>query len=330
MSRIGITTLVLALAAPGVWAADGGLGGPVSGLLVDPGTRSIRPIIGLPGSAYAGDAAVTRVDYALGAPDGASALVQRDGSIYLLRRLAAGTPVWRTLKDDSTRLGAAAWSEDAQALALYLPDETRVELWKNLGADPTLSGSVDLTGTDGSLAALAVTSDGGTAFAAMTAEQGGSTLYLLKPGESPRMLAPLSSAGTLLVHGGALYATDRERGEILMLTGWDFNTSLKTIATPALGVTDPVGLGFAADRKTLWVADGASRQLLAIDVDQQKVLGTLDLDFQPTQLEKSGSVFLLARGEAGVRPAQVLDVNRGQVFFVPVSAAATAPPDSGI
>ena len=87
------TLLSLAVAAVGALGQDSNLAGPVSGFLVDEQARSIRPILGMPGSAYAGDASVTAFDFAAGAPDGRSAVISRSGSLHLIRRLDRATPV---------------------------------------------------------------------------------------------------------------------------------------------------------------------------------------------------------------------------------------------
>jgi hypothetical protein len=58
-----------------LFANDGStISAPVSGVLVDDATASIRPLVGDSGSAHAGDASVSDVQYALAAPDGRTAL----------------------------------------------------------------------------------------------------------------------------------------------------------------------------------------------------------------------------------------------------------------
>ena len=92
------------------------------------------------------------------------------------------------------------------------------------------------------------------------------------------------------------------------------------------GVSGPVGIAISNDGKTLFVANGEARQLVAVDVDRQTVKAAFALDFQPTQLERSGGFFLLASGTPGSLPAQVLDAERMQVFFVPVSLGPVSAP----
>lgn len=312
---------VFALAA--IAAAGDHMTGPTSGVLIDPETRAIRPIVGVPGSAYAGESAVREADFALAAPDGRTALISKDSSLYVLRRLDSGQPVWRSLGDEPLALGRAAWSQDAQALALHLPDQSRLQLWSAMQDAPEIAGEVDLSTIDGRLTALAVASDGKTAFAAFESEDLG-ILYILKAGETPRMLMPLSRPGAMAIQGKALYVADRERNEVIRIEDWDFSVSISTVATAAHGVANPVGIALTHRGETLLVANGDTRQVIAVGVKTSAVEAALDLDFLPTRLEPTGSVFLLASGTAGERPAQVLDAESMKVFFVPIPALAPA------
>ncbi|HNY42927.1 MAG TPA: hypothetical protein PKJ41_21160, partial [Bryobacteraceae bacterium] len=131
-------------------------------------------------------------------------------------------------------------------------------------------------------------------------------LYMLRVGESPRMLQAMSRGSLLAVSGASIYAADRERNEVVRIEGWDSNLTMTTVATSAHGVSDPVGIALTADGRRLLVANGKARQVLVLDAGTSTTVGVVDLDFTPTSLEASGRVFLLAEGEAGQRPAQVL------------------------
>ncbi|HEY3443497.1 MAG TPA: hypothetical protein VGK29_22250 [Paludibaculum sp.] len=317
------TLLTLAVAAASSLAQDSNLAGPVSGLLVDEQARSIRPILGMPGSAYAGDAAVTAFDFASAAPDGRSALVSRAGSLYLVRRLDGATPAWRELSSESATFSRAAWSGSSETLAVVNTTANRLEFWIDLSNEPKLASTIDLAGITGDVAALAVDKDAQYAFAA-TQGADGSALYLLKAGGEPRMIAQLSRAGGLLLSAGALYASDRGRNEVLRVTNWSSSPEVTTIASSGHGVNDPVGVALSADGGTLYIASAGVNQLLGFDIAAGVVKASLDLEFQPTRLERMGAngLLLLERGLPGEAPAQVLDPVALKVYFIPVSAAA--------
>lgn len=329
-------TLVRALPVFAITAlvmfADDGLRGPVSGLIVDQESGTIRPIIGVPGSAYASQAAVQGVDSATAAPDGRNALVSKDGTLYLVRRLDGPLPVWRMIRDSASKVERATFSADTSALVIHDTGHNRLELWNHLNDQPRLRAEVDLGDIRGRLVSMAAGKDADFVFATFQETETTASLYLLKPNEMPRQLYTLERAGNLLLRDDALWFSDRALNNVYKLTEWNLAFNLATVASAAHGVSDPVGIAISTDGKTLFIANGEARQLIAVDVARQTVKAALALDFHPTQLERSGGVFLLASGIPGAQPAQVLDADRLQVYFVPVSLAPVAEPaaDSSI
>ena len=85
--------LCLALAAVSAAAQGSALSGPVSGLLIDEQSRSVRPIIGMPGSAYAGTPLVSSFDFASTAPDGIEHLALQAGLAKPLSNYGGGAGV---------------------------------------------------------------------------------------------------------------------------------------------------------------------------------------------------------------------------------------------
>lgn len=316
--------LCLALAAGCAAAQESALTGPVSGLIIDEQSRSLRPIIGMPGSAYAGTPLVRSFDYASTAPDGHNALVVKDQALYLVRRLDGGTPVWREFAKADTVPSFVAWSDSAESLALVNEDASVLDLWTGLSTEPKHSGTVSLAGVTEHIVALAVDKDGEFALASTQGESSG-TLYLLKPGAEPRMLMPLTGAGALLLKGNTLYVADRGLSTVTRVTNWEQNPNLATVAAAGSGVSDPVGIALSQDGKLLYVANAESRQILAFDLASNSLKGALDLGFVPSGLDRMGSssLFLLRNGVAGEQPAQVLDTAAQKVYFVPVGLAVS-------
>ncbi|WP_321473843.1 beta-propeller fold lactonase family protein [uncultured Paludibaculum sp.] len=316
--------LCLALAAVSAAAQGSALSGPVSGLLIDEQSRSVRPIIGMPGSAYAGTPLVSSFDFASTAPDGRNALVAKDQTLYLVRRLDGGAPVWREFAKSESLPSRVAWSDGAESVALVNEDASALDLWSGLASEPKLTGTVSLTGITERIVAIAVDKDAAFAFASTQGESSG-TLYLLTPGAEPRMLMPLTGAGALLLTGNSLYVADRGLSTVTRVTNWSQNPNLATVASSGSGVADPVGVALSQDGKLLYVANAESRQILAYDLKSNTLKGALDLDFVPKGLDRMGSssLFLLRNGVAGEQPAQVLDTAAQKVFFVPVGLAVS-------
>lgn len=297
--------------------------GPVSGVLIDSAARTIRPILGMPGSAYAGPATVSSFEYAAAAPGSQNALIAKDGSLFVLRRLAAGRPVWRELDSGTSDVEFAAWSDNAEAIVLQPRGEARLDFWTTLSYDPKKSGSVDISSLSERMESVAVDPDGRFAFAATQGEDSG-TLYLLKPGELPRMLMPLKKAGSMLLLGNTLWVADRGSNEVFRLRNWDQMPQIQSAAAAAHGLNDPVGVAVSRDGKILWVASAGTRNVVAFDLDSNQVKQVLELEFTPTRMLRLGveGLFLLENGVPGEAPAQVLDTAAGKVYFVPVGTLA--------
>jgi hypothetical protein len=323
--RLFFATLTLAgLSAQA--SGDGLPSGPITGVLVDNEQRSIRPILGMvPGAAYAGDPSVREMDFAVAAPDGRAALVARDGSLFVVRRLDGQLPVWRQLGEEKPG-GPASWSFDGKALAHVTRDGGRVDFWRGVdGPEPELAGNVDLTYFSEKILALAVGPEGAYAFATARSDAG-NALYLLKPSQMPRLILTLDRPGKMLLTGDELFVADRGRHEVLRLANWDFSMQVNTVATAGHGVADPVGIALSKDRKTLFVASAENQMLVAVDARSGGAGRTLELDFQPSRLESlaGGAYLLLDNGIPGESPAQVVDVRTMRVFYLPVRAFVSA------
>lgn len=326
---IRLTEIALFVAASAVMlAADGGPSGPVSGLLVDNERRSIRPILGqTPGAAYAGDPSVREMDFGIAAPNGRMALVSRDGSLYIVRRLDGQLPVWRQLGDEKPG-GPAGWSFDGKALATVSGDGGHVDFWRKLDSDdPENAGQVDLTYFTETILSLAVDSDAGFAFAATRSNAGGA-LYLLRPSQMPRLVLTLERPGRMLLTADALYVADRGRREVLRIADWDSSMQVAAVVTAGHGLADPVGIGLSGDGKTLYVASAENRLLVAVDARSGQSAAALELDFTPTRLDTlpGGAYLLLDPGVPGEAPAQILDTRTRRIFYLPVRPLA-APAD---
>lgn len=321
--------LFVTAASIGAFAGEMGNSAPVTGILVADDSRSIRPILGMvPGAAYAGQPSVSDADFAVAAPGGHTALVSRDGNLYIVRRLDGQLPVWRQL-DDAKPGGPAAWSNDANSLAMVSPDGMSVDLWvKSETGDLKHASNIDLSYLGEDVAALAVDSQARYAILTTRTEQGG-TLYLLKPGQMPRMLLPLERSGTLLLGSDVLFVSDQGRSEVLRVSDWDGTMQVTTVASPGHGVNKPVGIAVSRDAKTLYVASAENRQVVAVDARTGAVRHNVELEFMPTRLESlaGGAYLLLDAGVAGEIPAQAMDVRTLKVFFIPVGAYATKSAD---
>lgn len=145
MIKLTFSVLTLTLCAH---AAD--LSGPVSGAIFHGGSRSIRPILGVPGSAYLGGAIASGLDLAAVSPNHKLAIAIRDGSGVLLTGLD-GAPAAEIQLDAISGVDKIFWSGDSTAAGLYSSGSGAVQTWRNgeLRNAGSISGSVLALAVDG-------------------------------------------------------------------------------------------------------------------------------------------------------------------------------------
>jgi len=272
--------------------------GPVAGLLADAAAGTLRPVMGLPGSAYAGRAVAEGLRAMLVSRDGQSAFVQKGDTLFLVQGLGADQEAeWRELGSGAGEI-SAAWSADASVLAVWRADDKKLSFWRNGES----AGSADAD------VAKVLAVDSG-ARAVVTSRD--SVLLLGADGER-RVLATDGGASAAAFAGTDAFIL---RGSEL----WVASADAFTLFTG--GLEDAVGLAVSPDSKLLIVARaGEAKRVDLVDRETRTLVRSVALDFAPlTVAPMSGGIFLLDPGEAGKRPAQVLDTRRDwAVFFIPI------------
>jgi hypothetical protein len=326
LQRILFCALVLSLS---LVATDGAkASSPVSGVLVDDTTASIRPLLGDTGSAHFGDASVSYLQFALAAPDGRTALVVRDDRISVIRRVQTQLPVWRGLTEERVRVDRAVWSQDSNALAIYDAAQAKMFFWKNAQSDPAPAGQFDMSQFPNAPASLALDPEARFVFATFLEKKGmereGASLVVIPVGGVAQTLLSLSRPGAMFLSSGTLYIADRGRAEVYALSNWKTGLTLRTVVAAGNGIEDPAGIALSPDGKQLYVADAGSRQVLAFELGSSEQRAAVHLDFPPTRMDLigSGSLYLLDKGNGGESPAQVLQAPDLQIVQVPVGAEA--------
>ena len=303
--------LMMCLAALTLAAQETRLAGPVSGVLFDPQARALRPILGVMGASYLGDAVVAGLDYASVSPNGKFAVAIRPDGVLLVRGLDEGRADQFALETPAG-VTHAAWSADSSAVALW-NDAGHVEAWRDLATTARLALSADL----GKIVAVAVAADGSNLAAATEAGA-----IVLADGTAVRQILALERPAALALAGSRLFVADAARNEILSLANYAKAGDAQMFANGARGVSDPEAMAVSPDQKALLVAGKAARSLTAFDLSTSEILAVAELDFEPTRLERfSGSLFALTNGVGGV-PFEVLDSTRSlAVYFVPAEPA---------
>jgi hypothetical protein len=285
--------------------------GPVSGFVFDQTARTLRPVVGVPGAAYLGPAALEGLEAAAVSPDGSAALAVREGRLYLITGLNA---VQAAAAVDGSIQGAdrIVWAADGGSAAVYSSVSGRAQVLRNLPKSPEAGSAIDLSVLPGAVTALAVAGDAVLAGVA-AADAGG--IYLTAPDSPARLLAAAARPSGIAVSGDGLYFVDQERGQV-----WEVRR-FATDATPLLfadALASPVGLQLSGNR--LFVANAGDSTLEVFDVAARASAGRLQLDAAPAMLEAFGSrsVWLLNASAGEQDPLYILSGGENPaVYFVP-------------
>jgi hypothetical protein len=291
--------LMLALASLAL-AQEGMIRGPVSGVIFDAATSSVRALLGVPGAAYFSAPIAAGLDNAFVSPDGAWILASRGGSVFSIartggeeRRIAEGSLTSAAFTRDSAR---AALVASGRVLLLQRRDGVLLEL----GATP------------GDVAALTVDRTGRQVFAAVSGDHGG--VYRFAEDEPIKELARLSDPRGLALGEGALFVLDRAAGQVLEIRDLDQGGAVIFAA----GFAEATGLALTPDGNLVMVTDAATRTVSLFD-RAGAARSRVELNFTPSRLEHAGDspLFLLNHRDAK-HPLEVLALRPEPAsYFVP-------------
>lgn len=316
-----ILILGLFVAAPTSLRAQSlAVGGIHSGILFDRATQSLRPMLGLPGSAHLGDPVVEQVVLAAVAPDGMTALaVQQDGvSLFNFR---SEPPARLQLHDAIRSVDRIVWVRDSSAAVLYSSSGRHLQWLRNVNAAGSLDPAIDLSSIPGRLSLLAVDSNARLAVISSSDEDNGGQLYLVTSTSGARFLVNIGDPkAATFGTGDLLYVADGRTHQVLEIeAGTESSVQIRSRFTEQDGVTDPVALSFSPDGNRLYLANGSSRTLMGYDLSGHVPALRIELEVSPTELEPlPGGRFLLNPGSSHDRSFWLLHSRTNpEVMFVP-------------
>jgi sugar lactone lactonase YvrE len=316
---------------------DGPIRGPLLGYVFDPASSGIRPLPGIPGASYVGNAmpigftsSLVEVspsqNYALGVEAGTGYLFVID--------LRLGIPAAERLTAVNAGVDRIFFSPSGQAAALYDRQARQVEILTGLPETSANQGRIDLTGMPGMLTALAV-SDDGKVLAAASSQATGSrsesgTLFVSSPGENLHPVGPLGRASALsfLNDSQDLLVADIGRNEVVRVRNPRTGAEWTVLASRQDGLDQPVAVAASRDNSTAFAVSAADNKIAWIPLSGGAV-EFVDCPCKPTGLNAltSGSVFRIT--SASSAPLFMLDARPGdglanppRVLFIPAPDAA--------
>jgi hypothetical protein len=237
------------------------VGPPVLGFAPD-STGTLWPLIGIAGGATVGGP----LDLGLSIIQSA---IPPDHDYILATTEEIQSPIWLQLQDGTTavqsfdglsKIDRIAISPAGSAAAFFSESDARIYSFANLSRSPSAVGNFDVSGL-GPFTAFAITDDGGTVLLGTSDGVSGSVL-ILKPSESPRLVASSShpSALQFLLNSDSAIIADDVDNEIL----WLSNGQISTIATADDGIVAPTALALSRDNQKIFVASSKAASITTI------------------------------------------------------------------
>jgi hypothetical protein len=314
--RVSITSLLL-LAGP-AYSQSASIGGPLSGFVYSPSSRTVRPMLGIPGAVYTASPVLSDVDLASVAPGGKWAFVVKAGHAAFVHGLSDTAPAESSTDGIIPSVDHISWSRDGAFALLYSSSGSQLQRVSFSGTNAAADTALDLSPW-GPTSALAI-DPSGTQIAFGVP---GSGLYLFNVGQSPALLSSMANPVAIAFDdtGANLYAADLDQQQIVSFQSGSGPLPFASLAQPDGSVLSPVGLGVSAGGRYLLLADKATNSVLVYDTASQNLTNTIPLNFAPSRFEalSSGPTFLL-NGDNSNEWLLVLDARQTPgVYFVPAT-----------
>jgi hypothetical protein len=293
------------------------MSGPVPGFVYHGPTRSIRPIVGIPGSAYLGAMVAQDFDDASISPLGKSALATRGGRLYFLQGLDTGEPLVTPIEGAIPGIDRIVWSQDGLGAAVYSSGSRQAQILRSLHASqmPGVESLLDLSSTESAVSALLF--DGKRLLA------GAGGVYVADPTGLKRLIQTANPAALTLGAGNRdLFVADRDSNQIWMIRDYAGDATPMVFIDERSGLSSPVGLRVAGNGRYLLIANSGNRSVDAMEISTRSALKHIDLNFAPSRLDGvgPGALALLNSGADG-EPLYLVDSGEDlAVYFVPAGS----------
>jgi hypothetical protein len=299
-----------------------GLKGPVEGFLFDRPTKSLRAVMGVPGSAIFGPSLSDGLSLASVAPHQNYAIAFQAGNCLFLSGLDSPPASVSVLSGIGQQPDDIVWSTDGSLALLYSWSANRIQTVTGFPSAPAAGAYLDLSSLGGTLSAIATDAHGKRIAVGIEGAAGGVYLTSDKQSFVPVISSPQVVALTFSDDGNSLYALDKAVPQLLAV-------DLKTFSSQTLplgGLSDPLSLRTDQDvegQAVLYVASGSDQTLRIIDLGSRQVLKDMPLSIPPSQLDPLGRhSFLLTSRSRGNEPLWLFTSTPQPVaYFVPAVSA---------
>jgi hypothetical protein len=265
--------IVLLLLLPLVMPAQvpGSLSGPTLGYVFDGSLQTLRPLLGVAGSATIGGPvdlgfAITQ---AVDLPDERHVIASpADGFYVVAIDMGANPPTSQPIKGASRSVSEISVSPHGTAAALTYREGQLVLLVTGLPTSPTITTEISTVGIAAPLRHVAVNDDT-SALMLTFAEGERETVYRWNPTDGFRLVASTVAVGALaFVNSSDVVFADSGTDEVFLAHDVKRKSSVTFVAGSAGGISRPIGAGISS-RNEILVANAGSGTVIAFDANGQ-------------------------------------------------------------
>jgi len=286
--------------------------GPFSGVVFDHASRSLRPLLGVPGAAYLAQPLLAAVDLASVAPNGTLALIIQENGVELVRNLDL-TPQHIPLKDLAGLPDQALWAPDSSTVVVYSAAGQCLQRLRGLTEAPLAESPVDLSSIGGPVRLLAADRQARRILFSsdravyLVVETGPAAL--LAHIENPALAAFTSDGQDLYVAGASQWLEIRHR------SGGD-----TVLPFTEDSLFRPAALALSEDDRLLYAAGRSPHLVRVYDRATRSLLTEIPLEQEPSALQRLPRPGLYHLGSR--KPGEPLWLfqagPQAAVYFVPV------------
>ena len=295
--------------------------GPQLGYIWSDAAHTLRPVLGIAGSAQLGQSLIAENVYVAAAGSNLSglALLQESDGVLDLMTLPSGQPL--RLSASLTPGATLRFAPSGLCAIAFLPGQDTLILLTNLLASPkaaTLTLPQPLSD--------AAVSDAGSVAAALP-NTAATDIRTVSPGGTSNLIATVTTLGgiTFAGTGESLLVTDAAANTLTLIRASTSAPSATLLRSDSL-LKSPQGLGASHDGRWAILANSADPSIVLVDLTAQLAPRRLACDCQPSLVAPLSGAGVFRITKADTCPVWIFDAaaTTPRVLFIPASSTAAA------
>jgi DNA-binding beta-propeller fold protein YncE len=331
--RRRLATLLLAAAA---LYGQASISGPANEYIFDPGSQTIRAIVGAPGSGYLGNSVTPALKLGSVAPNGRYAIAVTANTTEFIADLTQSPVTTQPLAGAIADSDRIIWAQDSSGAVLFSSRGRSLQFISQINQQPIVQPRVDLSELESAregaatrasrvpdilasvqpMSLLAIDPAAKQAIVA-TGGAGQSNVYLVENGMSPQLIIRAGSvAAAAFAPDGSLYLVDAAGDQVWTVPNPLGNATIQTQTS----LSRPAAI--MVEGNLLYVASNAGNKIDVYDAASLQQVDELMLDSAPSTLEQfTPTSYLVNARRNSTDPVLLLETSPvRKIIFIPAGA----------